>query len=163
MQEEIYGYVESIIFAESERGFTVARLKEPKKQELTTIVGYLPSLQPGETLRCKGRWKRHPQYGQQFDVQSFDLQAPSDLVGIQKYLESGMIKGIGPVYAERIVKRFGVATLEVMEETPDQLLEIEGLGPKKTGADSELLGSAEGDPAGDDFFAWPQRESFVCA
>lgn len=131
MQEEIYGYIESIVFAADETGFTVARLKEPKKRELTTIVGYLTSVQPGETLRCKGLWKQHPQYGQQFDVQSFDLQAPSDLVGIQKYLESGMIKGIGPVYAERIVKKFGLETLQILEDRPQKLLEIEGLGAKR--------------------------------
>ncbi len=129
--DEIYGYIESIVFTESERGFTVARLKEPKKQELTCIVGYLPTLQPGETLRCKGTWKRHAQYGNQFEVQSFDLQAPSDLIGIQKYLESGMIKGIGPVYAERIVKKFGIDTLRIIEDEPQKLLEVEGLGSKR--------------------------------
>lgn len=131
MQEEICGYVESVVFAGSESGFTVARLQEPKKRELTTIVGYLSSIQPGETLRCKGVWKQHPQYGQQFDVQSFDLQAPSDLVGIQKYLESGMIKGIGPVYAEKIVKKFGLETLQILENSPKKLLQIPGLGSKK--------------------------------
>jgi exodeoxyribonuclease V alpha subunit len=129
--DEVHGYIESIVFAELEKGFTVARLKEPKKKELTTIVGYLPSIQPGENIRCKGTWKQHSQYGPQFEVQSFDLQAPSDLIGIQKYLESGMIKGIGPAYAERIVKKFGLATLDVIGETPDQLLEIEGLGAKR--------------------------------
>jgi len=131
MQEEIYGYIESIVFAADETGFTVARLKEPKKKELTTIVGHLSPAQPGETLRCKGLWKQHPHYGQQFDVQSFDLQAPADLVGIQKYLESGMIKGIGPVYAERIVKKFGLSTLQILEESPHKLKEIEGLGAKR--------------------------------
>lgn len=129
--DEIYGYIEGIIFTEAERGFTVARLKEPKKQELTTIVGYLPTLQPGETIRCKGTWKRHSHHGNQFEVQSFDLQAPSDLIGIQKYLESGMIKGIGPAYAERIVKKFGLSTLQVIEEEPKRLNEIEGLGEKR--------------------------------
>lgn len=129
--DEIYGYIESIIFSESEKGFTVARLKEPKKSELTCIVGYLPSIQPGESIRCQGSWKRHAQYGNQFEVQSFDLQAPCDLIGIQKYLESGMIKGIGPVYAERIVKKFGLATLQIIEETPKKLLEVDGLGEKR--------------------------------
>ena len=63
----------SIVFTESEKGFTVARLKEPKKKELTCIVGIMPSVQPGETIRCKGEWKIHPEYGQQFEVKSFDL------------------------------------------------------------------------------------------
>ena len=129
--EEIYGYIESIVFAESEKGFTVARLKEPKKKELTCIVGVMPSIQPGETIHCKGGWKIHPEYGQQFEVKSFTIQAPSDLVGIQKYLESGMIKGIGPVYAERIVKCFGLDTLEIIDKSPDRLLEVPGIGGKR--------------------------------
>ncbi len=131
MEEEICGYIDTIVFSESEKGFTVARLKEPRKMELTCIVGYMPSVQPGETIRCKGTWKHHAQYGQQFEVKSFDLQAPSDLIGIQKYLESGMIKGIGPVYAEKIVKKFGLDTLKILEEKPEQLRKIGGLGPKK--------------------------------
>ncbi len=129
--EEIYGYIESIVFAEEEKGFTVARLKEPKKRDLTCIVGYMPSVQPGESIRCKGMWKLHPEYGQQFEVKSFDLQAPSDLIGIQKYLESGMIKGIGPVYAERIVKCFGLGTLDVIDISPDRLHEVPGIGEKR--------------------------------
>ncbi len=129
--EEIHGFIESIVFAEEEKGFMVARLKEPRKKELTCIVGVMPSVQPGETIRCQGVWKIHPEYGQQFEVKGFELQAPSDLVGMQKYLESGMIKGIGSVYAERIVKGFGLATLEVIEKTPDALLEIAGIGKKR--------------------------------
>lgn len=129
--EELYGYIESIVFAESEKGFTVARLKEPKKKDLTCIVGIMPSLQPGETIRCQGFWRVHPEHGQQFEVKGFELQAPSDLVGIQKYLESGMIKGIGPVYAERIVKSFGLDTLDVIDKTPDRLREVSGIGEKR--------------------------------
>lgn len=129
--EEIYGYIENIVFAEEEKGFTVARLKEPKKKELTCIVGYMPSIQPGETIRCKGVWKHHSQHGLQFEVSSFDLEAPTDLIGIQKYLESGMIKGIGPIYAERIVKQFGMHTLEVIDLCPDRLLDVAGIGEKR--------------------------------
>jgi exodeoxyribonuclease V alpha subunit len=131
MQEELYGYIESIVFTESERGFTVAKLKEPKKKEFTWIVGIMPSVQPGETIRCKGNWKHHPEHGQQFEVKSFDLEAPSDLLGIQKYLESGMIKGIGPIYAERIVKRFGLQTLDILDQKPESLLEVSGIGEKR--------------------------------
>jgi exodeoxyribonuclease V alpha subunit len=131
IMEEIYGFVDSIVFVESESGFTVARLKEPKKKEPTCIVGVMPSIQPGETMRCKGGWKIHPEYGQQFEVKSFSIQTPSDLVGIQKYLESGMIKGIGPVYAERIVKCFGLNTLEIIDKSPGRLLEVAGIGDKR--------------------------------
>lgn len=127
--EEIYGFVENIVFAGE--GFTVARLKEPRKVELTCIVGPMPMLQPGETLRCKGAWEHHAQHGRQFKVQSFESHQPSDLVGIQKYLESGMIKGIGPVYAERIVKKFGLETLKIIDEEPKKLREINGIGEKR--------------------------------
>src|SRR5262249_25441392 len=121
------------VFTAEESGFTVARLKEPRKTELTCIVGIMPALQPGESVRCRGTWKHHPQYGNQFEVESFDFQAPSDLVGIQKYLESGMIKGIGPVYAERIVKQFGLETLEVIDQAPERLHEVAGIGAKRVG------------------------------
>jgi exodeoxyribonuclease V alpha subunit len=127
--EEIFGYVENVVFAGE--SFTVARLKEPRKQELTCIVGPLPTLQPGETIRCVGDWKHHPQYGRQFEVQTFESKEPSDLVGIQKYLESGMIKGIGPTYAERIVQTFGIDTLRVIDEHPSRLSEVPGIGSKR--------------------------------
>lgn len=129
--EEIFGYIDGVLFADEEKGFTVAKLKEPRKSEPTCIVGVMPSLQPGESIRCKGSWKRHPQYGLQFEVTSFELQAPSDLIGIQKYLESGMIKGIGPIYAERIVKKFGIHTLKIIDEFPDRLSEVAGIGGKR--------------------------------
>ena len=127
--EEIFGYVESIVFAGE--SFTVAKLKEPRKHELTSIVGTLPTIQPGETIRCLGEWKHHAQYGRQFEVKEFESREPSDLVGIQKYLESGLIKGIGPAYAERIIKHFGINTLKVIDANPGRLAEVEGIGPKR--------------------------------
>ncbi len=129
--EEIFGYIENIVFHEEENGFTVARLKEPRKMELTCIVGSMTSLQPGESVRCQGVWKHHAQYGRQFEVASLEYQAPSDLIGIQKYLESGMIKGIGATYAERIVKQFGLDTLQVIDQTPEQLNQVPGIGKKR--------------------------------
>lgn len=129
--EELFGYIESVVFASDDTGFTVARLKEPKKGDLTTIVGILSGVQPGETVRCKGAWKNNPQYGKQFEVQQCEYEAPSDLVGIQKYLESGMIKGIGKVYAERIVKQFGLDTLQVIDVDPKRLLGVPGIGKKR--------------------------------
>lgn len=129
--EEVYGFIESIVYADAEKGFTVARLKEPRKKDLTCIVGMMPSIQPGETIRCKGAWKHHPDYGVQFEVKAFDLEAPSDMLGMRKYLESGMIKGIGPVYAERIVNTFGLETLDIIDQTPDRLSEVPGIGQKR--------------------------------
>lgn len=128
---EIKGSVEAIVFSQPENGFTVARLKELGKKEFTVIVGYLPSLQPGESVSCSGSWKMHPSHGRQFEVSEYTVEMPSDLAGIQKYLESGLVKGIGPVYAQKIVARFGPDTLKVIEEMPERLYEINGLGEKK--------------------------------
>jgi len=129
--EELFGYVETLVFTSEDGSFTVAKLKEPKKQDLTLLVGALPGVAPGETIRCHGRWGRHPKHGPQFTVSSFETEAPSDLAGIQKYLESGMIKGIGPAYAARIVRKFGIATLEVIEKDPGKLLQVSGIGEKR--------------------------------
>ena len=127
----ISGHIEVIIFVQTENGFTVARLKEPHKKELTVIVGYLPSIQPGETVKCQGVWKIHPSHGRQFEVSDCQVEIPCDLMGIQKYLESGLVRGVGPVFAKKIVDRFGVDTLKVIDEAPSRLLEIQGLGEKK--------------------------------
>ncbi len=131
MQDTLIGSVTHIVFAGPENGFTVARLAVESSHEEVMIVGTMPSLQPGEYLSCVGTWKKHAQHGKQFEVASFESKAPSDLVGIQKYLESGMIQGIGPAYAERIVKKFGLATLTIIDEQPERLSEIEGIGAKR--------------------------------
>ena len=129
--EQVAGCIDSVVYTNEEGGFTVARLKEPRKKDLTIIVGMLPAVQPGETVLCKGTWKVHPSYGRQFEVSEYTVERPSDVMGIQKYLESGVIKGIGPSYAEKIVSRFGLQTLDILDKTPDRLKEIEGLGKKK--------------------------------
>lgn len=129
--EEINGYIERITFQNDENGYTVAQLQEPRKANLTCIVGVMPGLQPGETLRCRGEWKRHLVHGNQFEVKEHRIEAPSDIVGIKKYLGSGLIKGIGPAYAGKIVDAFGIKTLEIIDKEPERLLEIKGLGKKK--------------------------------
>lgn len=129
--EQIYGYIERITFHNLENGYTVAQLKQAKQSELTCIVGFMPGIQPGETVRCFGKWKNHLVHGRQFEVSSFRVEAPADVVGIKKYLGSGLIKGIGPKYANRIVEKFGTDTLNVIDQTPEKLLEITGLGAKR--------------------------------
>ncbi len=129
--DQLSGFIETIVYVQPENGFTVARLKESEKKEFTTIVGRFPQLQPGETVTCKGTWKYHPSHGRQFEVSEYSIDFPSDLMGVQKYLESGLVKGIGPVYAKKIVERFGMDTLKVIDEMPERLLEIQGLGEKK--------------------------------
>jgi len=122
------GILERIVFFNEENGFTVARLQVPKRQDLVAIVGVLPSPMPGETLRLKGEWVVDNKFGEQFRVQSCLSVLPATITGIQKYLGSGMVKGIGPVMAKRIVTRFALETLDVIEDSPEQLLEVEGIG-----------------------------------
>lgn len=129
--EQIFGYVERITFSNPDNGFVVARVKQPRKEELTTIVGAMPGLIPGEEVRLLGEWKQDPTYGVQFVVSSWQAENPSDVVGIRKYLESGMVRGIGPIYAERIVSRFGADTLTVIDQKPDLLLKVSGIGTKR--------------------------------
>jgi len=130
MTEQLAGFIDSIVYTQPENGFTVARLKESRKKDLTIIVGTFPAIQPGETVLCKGVWKTHPSYGRQFDVSEYTVERPSDLMGIQKYLESGLIKGVGPSTAKKIVDQFGDKTLEVLDKAPERLKEI-GLSEKK--------------------------------
>ncbi len=105
--ETLAGYVERLTYQNPENGFTVAKLKAKKHRDLVCIVGDMPTVQPGESVRLLGFWKNDSQYGYQFDVKDFKTERPSDVVAIQKYLGSGLIKGIGPVFAGRIVKEFG--------------------------------------------------------
>lgn len=129
--DEIVGYIERITFQNPENGFTIAQLQENRKSGLTCIVGTLPSISPGETLRCQGKWKQHLVHGMQFEVERYKTEVPASIEGIKKYLGSGLIKGIGPTYAGRIVDKFGTSTLDIIEKEPERLLEIPGLGKKK--------------------------------
>lgn len=127
----IYGLLEKIIYYNEENGFLVAKLQEKGKKELTTIVGNLSGVNPGESLKLTGRWVHNKRFGEQFQVERFEVTVPATLHGIQKYLGSGLIKGIGPIMAERIVRKFGLNTLEIIEKTPEKLSEVEGIGPKR--------------------------------
>ncbi len=129
--DQLSGLVDAIVFTSEDTGYTVAKMKQPREREPLTIVGAMPSLSPGETIHCKGTWKHHPKHGRQFSVEAFQVEKPTDVYGIQKYLESGLIKGIGPAYAERIVNTFGSDTLSVIDETPSRLEEVPGIGEKR--------------------------------
>ncbi|HTF60154.1 MAG TPA: ATP-dependent RecD-like DNA helicase [Actinomycetes bacterium] len=124
--------LERITYANQETGYTVARVATARSSDLLTVVGPLLGAQPGEGLRLRGRWASHPQYGRQFQVEAYDTVLPATIQGIRRYLGSGLIKGIGPKMAERIVDHFGQATLEVIEQAPGRLVEVPGLGPKRT-------------------------------
>lgn len=127
----ICGYIERITFQNSENGYTIAQLKMSNRTDLICIVGTMPALRPGETVRCFGEWKQHLIHGRQFTVNECRIEAPADVMGIKKYLGSGLIKGIGPVYASRIVQTFGTDTLNIIDQEPERLLEVEGLGNKR--------------------------------
>lgn len=130
--EQVFGYIERITFYSEHNGFTVAQLKMAKREELVCLVGSMPGIQPGETVRCFGEWINNPVHGRQFEVSQFQIEAPADVIGIRKYLGSGLIKGIGSRYAGRIVDAFGKDTLTIIETSPEKLLEIPGLGKKRT-------------------------------
>ncbi|MFE7132361.1 ATP-dependent RecD-like DNA helicase [Streptomyces sp. NPDC057638] len=133
------GVLERITYANEENGYTVARVDTGRGSgELLTVVGSLLGAQPGESLRMEGRWGSHPQYGKQFTVENYTTVLPATVQGIRRYLGSGLIKGIGPRIAERIVDHFGVDTLDVIEGEPKRLIEVPGLGPKRT----RLIGTA---------------------
>lgn len=130
-EETLHGSVENIVFSSNDTGFTVANLKLPKSSDIISLVGVMPTIQVGESIFCKGLWKYHPKHGRQFEVKSYEQKEPVDIQGIQKYLESGLIKGIGPVYAKKIVSKFGLNTLKIIDEDPHKLSEIEGIGLKR--------------------------------
>ncbi|ACU40012.1 SF1B family DNA helicase RecD2 [Actinosynnema mirum] len=124
--------LERITFANEETGYTVARVDTGRGADLITVVGALLGAQPGESIRMRGRWGSHPQYGKQFHVDDYTTVLPATIQGIRRYLGSGLIKGIGPVLADRIVTHFGVDALDVIEQHPERLVEVPKLGPKRT-------------------------------
>lgn len=127
--------LERITYVNDETGYTIARVAtERSGADLVTVVGSLLGVQPGESLRLVGRWTSHPRYGRQFEVYSFTTVLPATVQGIERYLGSGLIRGIGPKTAERIVATFGADTLRVIEEEPERLIEVYGLGRKRTAA-----------------------------
>jgi len=124
--------LERITFANDETGYTVAKVDTGRGGDLLTVVGALLGAQPGESIRMRGRWGSHPQYGKQFFVDDYTTVLPATIQGIRRYLGSGLIKGIGPVLADKIVTYFGVDALDVIEQTPERLIEVPKLGPKRT-------------------------------
>ncbi|MFG2665594.1 ATP-dependent RecD-like DNA helicase [Streptomyces sp. NPDC048387] len=129
----VEGVLERITYANEESGYTVARVDTGRGAgDLLTVVGSLLGAQPGESLRMEGRWGSHPQYGRQFSVENYSTILPATIQGIRRYLGSGLIKGIGPRIADRIVEHFGLDTLDVIEAEPKRLIEVPGLGPKRT-------------------------------
>ena len=127
--EKLEGMVSDIVFKNEENGYTIAYLANENDE--ITIVGCMPTLSVGESIEVEGKWVNHKTYGSQFEVNSFLPITPSSLEGIYVYLSSGMIHGIGEKMAKRIVDKFGVDTLDIIQNTPERLTEVEGIGMKK--------------------------------
>lgn len=127
----IEGVVNRIVFENADTGFLVGRLEVHPAQELVTFVGNLLALSPGETVRLRGRWIEDRRFGRQLRVEQIENLMPATTTGIEKYLGSGLIAGIGPVYAKRLVEAFGTETFRVIEEEPERLRRVPGIGKKK--------------------------------
>ncbi|HLX11010.1 MAG TPA: ATP-dependent RecD-like DNA helicase [Thermoanaerobaculia bacterium] len=130
--EVLEGTLERVVFANEENAWSVVRLAVAGAREPATAVGNLLGVQPGESLRLTGSWIEDPRHGRQFRVTSYATVVPATVKGIERYLGSGLIRGIGKVMASRLVAAFGLATLEVIEGQPQRLQEVEGIGPKRS-------------------------------
>jgi exodeoxyribonuclease V alpha subunit len=131
MPVELVGQIEHVTYTSEETGYTIARVKVEGRPDPITVVGGLLAPTPGEVLRMTGEWVRHPKYGEQFRVEQYHSSIPATADGIRIYLGSGMIKGLGPVMARRIVDKFGGDTLEIIEGAIERLAEVEGIGKKR--------------------------------
>ena len=125
------GTVERVTFHSEESGFCVIKIKARGKRDLVTVTGSVASISAGEFVECAGNWFNDKNYGLQFKSSSLKVIPPTTLEGIEKYLGSGLIRGIGPVFAKVLVKGFGEAIFDVIDDSPDRLLELDGIGPKR--------------------------------
>ncbi|HJO61517.1 MAG TPA: ATP-dependent RecD-like DNA helicase [Desulfobacterales bacterium] len=128
---DLQGQIERITYTNDENGFTIAKIKVYGQRDLVTIVGNLMAPIPGEIIKMRGEWINHPKYGEQFKIVHYKTAVPASVYGIQKYLGSGLIKGIGPVMAKRIIKKFDKDTLDIIESDVGRLVEVNGIGKKR--------------------------------
>jgi exodeoxyribonuclease V alpha subunit len=128
----VEGVLERVTFSNDENAWSVVKLVVAGQADLVTAVGNLLGVQPGESLRLSGRWTTDKKYGEQFRVESYVTVKPATLIGIEKYLGSGLVRGVGKVMAERLVGHFGLETLEVIDQKPERLVEVEGIGPVRS-------------------------------
>jgi exodeoxyribonuclease V alpha subunit len=130
-QEYLQGSVERVTFHSPESGFCVLRVKVRGQRELVTVVGSAASVTPGEYIECAGNWTNDRQHGLQFKSRHLRVVPPTTLEGIEKYLGSGLVRGIGPHFARKLVRAFGERVFDVIEQEPERLLDLEGIGPKR--------------------------------
>jgi exodeoxyribonuclease V alpha subunit len=130
-RDAVAGLIERVTFHNEESGFAVLRVKVKGRRDLVTVVGALAAVSAGEWINAEGRWARDREHGMQLKAEQIELQPPNSAEGIEKYLASGMIKGIGPTYAKKLVERFGERIFEIIESESARLEEIEGIGPER--------------------------------
>ena len=123
-REVLAGLVERVTFHNSDNGFCVLRVKARSHRDLVTVLGHAATITPGEWLTASGTWLNDTNHGLQFKAQFLRTSAPTAVDGIERYLGSGMIRGIGPVYAKKLVKAFGDRVFDIIEAAPDKLREI---------------------------------------
>ena len=126
--EHLRCVVERITYQNADNGYTVLKCAVKNYSDLVTVVGTMPDTHVGSVLFLEGMWKMVAKYGRQFSVEKFEETLPATVYGIEKYLGSGLVKGVGPKFAKRIVEKFGKDTLDVIEDTPDELLKVSGIG-----------------------------------
>jgi exodeoxyribonuclease V alpha subunit len=131
MAEELQGTIERVTFHNADTGFTVLRVQTPRRRELVTVIGSLASATAGEYVEAQGQWRHDPEHGLQFKADRIKTTPPHSTEGIAKYLGSGLVKGIGPHFAQKIVDTFGERTLAVIDESPSFLREVKGIGSQR--------------------------------
>ena len=129
--EEISGVIERVTFHNDESGFCVLRIKTKGNREETTVIGSLPLVAAGEWLAAEGQWVRDKEHGLQFNAITMKTVPPTTAEGIERYLGSGLVKGIGPILAKKLVGRFGAEVLAVIENRAAELQTVDGIGPKR--------------------------------
>lgn len=128
---EVIGVIEDIIFRNDDNGFTVLEINNESDKTLVTAVGNLPFAVEGERVRVTGEWSLHPDYGEQIKIENYESAAPTSQESLERYLASGLIKGVGSSTAKRLVKHFGMDILDIIQFNPDRLTEVPGIGPAK--------------------------------
>ena len=129
--ESLSGLIERVTFFNEENGFAVLKVKAKGHRDQVTVIGSLPTVSPGEWATAQGHWIRDREFGLQFRAAMLNSTAPTSREGIEKYLGSGMVKGIGPVYAQKLVEKFGEQIFDVIGKESARLEDVDGIGPKR--------------------------------
>ncbi len=133
----VEGTLERITFSNEENGYTIAKLHVTGLRQPLTIVGYLPGVSVGEALQLEGKWVQHPSYGKQLAVERYRIATPATILGLKRYLGSGLLRGVGPTLAEHIVGYFGKDVLDILDHHPERIHEVPNLGPRRARAVAE--------------------------